>query len=113
MSLQRAWALLIVTTLLGLWAVPVPAAGIKALSEKAGVELGQPMQFYCQLDGIAPESVKAFAWDFGDGGTSHAQNPAYTYKDEGTYTVTCTATLTNGKKLNGTITVQAQKECQC
>ena len=30
-------------------------------------------------------------WDFGDGGTSTAQNPDYTYSDPGTYTVTLTA----------------------
>jgi len=31
-------------------------------------------------------------WNFGDGGTSTAQNPSYTYTTEGTYTVTLTVT---------------------
>ena len=30
-------------------------------------------------------------WDFGDGDTSTEQNPSHTYNDEGTYTVTLTA----------------------
>ncbi len=30
-------------------------------------------------------------WDFGDGDTSTEQNPSHTYSDEGTYTVTLTA----------------------
>ncbi len=33
----------------------------------------------------------SFNWDFGDGGTSTATNPSYTYTAEGTYTVTLNA----------------------
>ena len=86
---------------------------VKALSEKAGVELGQPLKFYAQLNEIDPSAVKEFSWDFADGGTSSEQNPSYTYKDEGTYSVTLMVTLKDGKKLRDTITVQVQKECQC
>lgn len=110
---SQTWGSLILAGCIALWAASGAAAGIRALAEKAGVELGQPLQFYCQLDGIAPETVKGYAWDFGDGGTSSEQNPKYTFKDEGTYSVTCTITLADGKQLNDTITVQAQRECQC
>jgi uncharacterized membrane protein len=96
-----------------LGATPVAAAGVRALPEKSGVELGQPLQFYGQLDGITPDAVKEYRWDFGDGGVSTEQNPKYTFKDEGTYNVTVTVVLKDGKKLSGTVTVQAQKECQC
>ena len=34
----------------------------------------------------------SWSWDFGDGGTSTAQNPSHTYNSAGTYTVSMTAT---------------------
>ncbi len=37
-------------------------------------------------------SVVSWAWNFGDGGTSTAQNPSHTYAADGTYTVTLTVT---------------------
>ncbi len=38
----------------------------------------------------------SYSWDFGDGGTSTATNPSYTYNAAGTYTVTLTATNSCG-----------------
>ncbi|WP_030612648.1 PQQ-dependent sugar dehydrogenase [Streptomyces sclerotialus] len=38
-----------------------------------------------------------YAWDFGDGATSTAQNPAHTYKKNGTYTATVTAKDSSGR----------------
>lgn len=38
----------------------------------------------------------SWSWDFGDGGTSTAQNPSHTYTVAGTYTVTLTATNAYG-----------------
>ncbi|MFO7652387.1 MAG: S8 family serine peptidase [Candidatus Krumholzibacteriia bacterium] len=37
-------------------------------------------------------SPTSWSWTFGDGGTSTAQNPSYTYSAAGTYTVSLTAT---------------------
>jgi PKD repeat protein len=45
----------------------------------------------------APSCASSYAWDFGDGSTSSAQNLTYSYFAEGTYTVTLT--------LNGTSSV--------
>jgi glucose/arabinose dehydrogenase/type 1 glutamine amidotransferase len=38
-----------------------------------------------------------YAWDFGDGGTSTAADPTYTYKQNGTYTATVTAKDPSGR----------------
>lgn len=38
-----------------------------------------------------------YAWDFGDGGTSTAANPSYTYKKNGTYIATVTAKDPSGR----------------
>jgi PKD repeat protein len=40
---------------------------------------------------LSTNSPTSWAWDFGDGGTSTEQNPAYTYSADGSYTVSLTA----------------------
>lgn len=40
--------------------------------------------------------VTGFAWDFGDGGVSHAQNPVHVYTEPGTYTVSLAVTRPGG-----------------
>lgn len=40
--------------------------------------------------------ITGWAWDFGDGGTSTAQNPSHGYASAGTYTVTLTVTTFAG-----------------
>ena len=37
-------------------------------------------------------AISSWSWDFGDGNTSTAQNPAHTYADGGTFTVSLTVT---------------------
>ncbi|NIM10963.1 MAG: PKD domain-containing protein [Candidatus Aminicenantes bacterium] len=41
-------------------------------------------------------TIDSWSWDFGDGGTSTAQNPSHTYGAAGTYTVTLTVTDNEG-----------------
>ncbi|MFP4622838.1 MAG: PKD domain-containing protein [Gemmatimonadota bacterium] len=41
-------------------------------------------------------TIDSWAWDFGDGATSTAQNPSHTYGAGGTYTVTLTVTDDDG-----------------
>ncbi len=43
------------------------------------------------------ENATSFSWAFGDGGTSDAANPTYTFEAAGTYTVTLTATGEGGE----------------
>ena len=45
---------------------------------------------------MSTNSPTAWAWSFGDGGTSALQNPVYTYTTPGTYTVSLTATNYGG-----------------
>ncbi len=43
-----------------------------------------------------PQRIQSQRWNFGDGNTSTEQNPTHAYSKSGTYTVTLTATYTNG-----------------
>ena len=43
-------------------------------------------------------TVTAWLWNFGDGATSHDQNPSHTYSSTGTYNVTLTVTDNDGLK---------------
>jgi len=45
---------------------------------------------------LSTGNVTSWAWDFGDGGSSTAENPVYTYATPGTYTVSLTATSSGG-----------------
>lgn len=44
----------------------------------------------------ASTNTDGWLWNFGDGDTSHAQNPSHTYHTAGSYTVTLTAMDTSG-----------------
>ncbi|MDQ0769288.1 PKD repeat protein [Pseudarthrobacter defluvii] len=48
----------------------------------------------------------SWAWDFGDGGTSNAQNPTHSYATAGDYTAKLTATNTSGQSV-ATTTITA------
>ncbi len=50
--------------------------------------------------------ITGWAWDFGDGNSSTAQNPVHTYNTPGTYTVSLTATSSLGCSNTITDTVQ-------
>lgn len=47
--------------------------------------------------------VSSWIWDFGDGDTSHAQNPSHTYKNPGVYNVKLTAKTNAPNAINGTV----------
>jgi PKD repeat protein len=52
-----------------------------------------------QFTDLSTNSPTEWSWDFGDGGTSSAQDPQYTYTAAGTYTVTLMAS--NGGESDG------------
>jgi len=49
-----------------------------------------PVQFHCNVLGGVPPYT--YLWSFGDGGTSQAKNPTYTYTQSGFYNVTLLVT---------------------
>ncbi|MRI00238.1 carbohydrate-binding protein [Kriegella sp. EG-1] len=49
--------------------------------------------------------VVAYAWDFGDGGTSAEEDPVYTFATPGTYAVTLTVTDTGGLTSTATLSI--------
>lgn len=61
-----------------------------------GLCQGSPTQFTDQSSSPT-DSFTSWLWDFGDGTTSTAQNPAHTYANIGTYNVTLTITTADGK----------------
>jgi PKD repeat protein len=61
-----------------------------------GLCQGSPTQFTDQSNSPS-DNFTSWLWDFGDGNTSTAQNPAHTYANIGTYKVTLTVTTADGK----------------
>lgn len=55
-----------------------------------------PIQFTDQSVSPAGTSITKWKWDFGDGGSSTLQNPVYTYRSAGSFTVTLTITNDKG-----------------
>jgi hypothetical protein len=49
-----------------------------------------------QFTDLSAGDPTSWSWTFGDGGTSTAQNPSHTYNAAGTYTVSLTATNSQG-----------------
>ncbi|MDZ7741685.1 MAG: PKD domain-containing protein [Bacteroidota bacterium] len=67
-----------------------------------GICENEAIQFNGQNDNTT--TVSSWNWDFGDGGSSSAQNPLYSYATADTYDVTLT--LTNGEGCVDSITQQ-------
>jgi PKD repeat protein len=67
-----------------------PLANFSADNTAGTVPLG------VQFTDLSTGGATSWLWDFGDGGTSTAQNPAHTYVTSGTYTVALTATGLGG-----------------
>jgi PKD repeat protein len=65
---------------------------------------------YVRFTDISTNTPTSWSWTFGDGGTATTQSPVYEYTDEGTYTVSLTATNSAGSNTTystGYITVES------
>ena len=66
--------------------------------------------FTINFTGQSNPNAKSWYWTFGDGGSSNVQNPVYTYKNFGTYTVTLNASSTTScSSSSPSIVVQSRK----
>jgi len=70
---------------------PLPTANFTATN----VCIGNTTSF-TDISNITTGAITSWAWDFGDGGISNAQNPTHTYAGSGTYTATLTITASTG-----------------
>jgi PKD repeat protein len=78
--------------------VPAPVApgGSPTYADFTATPLTGNAPLAVQFTDLSTTPRGAWAWNFGDGGTSTAQNPTHTYAASGTYTVTLTATGPDG-----------------
>ena len=72
-------------------AAPAPVAGFSGTPPLTG-EAPLTVTFTDSSTGV----ISDWSWDFGDGGTSTAQNPTHNYTTSGTYTVALTVTGPGG-----------------
>jgi PKD repeat protein len=84
------------------------SGGSTTASQSINVTAGAPVANFSAtpLTGVAPLAVNfsdsssgtitSWSWQFGDGGTSGAQNPSYSYTKPGTYAVTLNVTGPDG-----------------
>ncbi|MBI4647401.1 MAG: PKD domain-containing protein [Bacteroidia bacterium] len=83
--------------------------GCTAASVSTSIEVTDPLNsfsasatvFYLpdatvDFSSVVNGPIASYLWDFGDGGTSAAANPSYTYADPGLYTVSLTVDDGNG-----------------
>jgi PKD repeat protein len=81
-----------------------PVANIDSLYMVAC--LGQPINFVDSSYSIDGDSITAWQWDFGDGGSSNLQNPSYVYDSIKEYQAILTITTIHGCQNKDTITAK-------
>src|SRR6476660_6704357 len=66
---------------------PSAAAGtaLRPVADFSATPTTGPMPLAVQFSDASTSSISTWAWDFGDGATSSAQNPQHTYNTAGSY----------------------------
>lgn len=75
---------------------PPTATASKPLANFAANPSSGQAPLQVQFDDTSTGSPSSWSWSFGDGATSRAENPSYTYKGAGTYGVTLIASNSAG-----------------
>jgi gliding motility-associated-like protein len=70
---------------------PMPVAGFIVQTSCTSLDVS-----FTDTSSVASGTITSYSWNFGDGGTSAQQSPAYTYATSGTYTVTLIIQSSNG-----------------
>ncbi|MEO5675386.1 MAG: PKD domain-containing protein [Chitinophagales bacterium] len=84
-----------------------PVSSFNVIAESC---VGSQVSFNDQSTAGNGATLTSWQWDFGDGGSANIQNPTHTFNLLGTYTITLTATNSNGciDESSGTINIISQ-----
>lgn len=75
---------------------PVPV-GNEPTASFTYYKVGRSVTFTDQSTAVAPETIVAWRWDFGDSGTATVRNPVHIYATNGTFTVSLSVTDSRGR----------------
>jgi len=80
-------------------------APVASASGDTSGDEGGTLGFACTSTDVGVEDSATYAWDFGDGGSATGASASHVFAEDGTYSVTCTATDDGGDAGSDGITV--------
>jgi PKD repeat protein len=73
-----------------------PVGGTAPTADFTGAPVSGTVPLTVQFTDLSTDAPTSWTWDFGDGGTSTAQNPQHSFQNAGTYSVALTASNDHG-----------------